>query len=83
MCLLYATFHTLSTYITYLVRCQDKLRMVGGIRTLSETLKSHLNPDSYPDDCDLSLLLHIVRAICAATSGNSMFNHLILPHSQS
>ena len=51
--------------------------MVGGIRTLSETLKSHLNPNSNPDDCDLSLLLHIVRAICAATSGNSMFNHLI------
>ena len=62
------------------MRCQDKLRMVGGIRTLSETLKSHLNPNSNPDDCDLSLLLHIVRAICAATSGNSMFNYLFKCH---
>ena len=53
---------------------QDRLHMVGGLRALTLLLNTLIQTDqtlqSTPTKDHLSLALHIIRALCAASSNN-------------
>ncbi len=59
--------YTLTKLLTCLiVKCQSRLSMVGGLKALGRLLHELLVLGS--DSIDL--VIHVVRCVCAATSGN-------------